>query len=69
MPGKQLNPQYPAQQQFNSHIITSSRIKKKMEESIPDWRVDQSFQRAQFSKRLQELKQLQFCNRTIQLQE
>jgi len=38
MPGKQLNPQHPApQQQFNSHIISSSRIKKKnMEQLIPD---------------------------------
>jgi len=72
MPARQLNPQCPApQQQFNGHINNTSRMRKNMEQlrvdrmrmegSMLDWRVDQSIQRrAQFSNRLQELKQLQF---------
>jgi len=49
MPARELNPQHPVpQQQFYSHITNTSRMEKKMEETIPDWRVDQSFQRAQF---------------------
>jgi len=48
MPGKQLNPQYPVpQQQCNSYIIIC-RMKKNMEQLIPDWsrRADQSIQKS-----------------------
>ena len=76
MPARQLNPQHPApQQQFNSHINNTSRMKKNlehlspdrmkkgMEELRPDWQIDQSIQsRAQFSNRLQELKQFSYNN-------
>jgi len=65
MPARQLNPQHPApQQQFNSHINNTSRMKKNlehlspdrmkkgMEELRPDWQIDQSIQsRAQFSNK------------------
>ena len=59
MPARQLNPQHPApQQQFNSHIKNTSRMrksmehlipdrmKKDMENSIPEWRVEQSIQKS-----------------------
>jgi len=72
MPGKQLNPQHPAPHQQhrkkNLEHLSPDRMKKDMEELIPVW-----------SKHPKELsfpthykswgRQLQFCNRTIQLQE
>jgi len=37
MPARQLNPQHPApQQQFNSHINNTSRMRKNMEHLMPD---------------------------------
>jgi len=37
MPARQLNPQHPApQQQFNSHINNTSRMKKNMEQLRAD---------------------------------
>jgi len=42
MPGKQLNPQYPVPQQQYNYIIISKpdRMKKSMEDSTPEWRID-----------------------------
>jgi len=51
MPARQLNPQYPApQQQFNSHIISLSRIKKKNLEHLSPDRMKKGMEETKASK-------------------
>jgi len=74
MPGKQLNPQHPLPHQQHKPHPGWRRMWNSSDWIGWRWKGQYRIgelihRRAQFSNTLQELKQLQFCNRTIQLQE